>query len=661
MTGKRYNIGLVTGNVEDDFPNRICEGAIQSAEELDDNLFIIPVKYFDNYDFTDPLQKYEYQYNTLISYAQVHSLDIVLLCLGNISSVDEARSKEIMKGFSNIPIILIASELEGYSSVCYSNAGGLAEGIEALITREGRERIGIITGYTTNKDSKERLDTYRAVLEKHGLPYDESLVCCTMFDKKCRADATEFIDKHPDLDGIVCGNDDIATVVYELLQKRGILVGRDVSVIGFDDLPSSKYLSPPLATVKASAYELGARAVMQAHRKLLTGTMQDTECFYVNTKFLYRSSIGSNCEEEVSRQKQLDEQDKLIENVQQAENSRKLIATNHNMNIFSRDMLMLTDDSDDSYLRIMNSLTEANIQNSYLYTLKKPISFHQGNVWEQPTQLYLRACLKDGRAFVPRKTAQLISVQNIYDHPHMSDKRNTYVMIDLYARDLQYGFLLCDIGYGNLHYLEYLCYQVSIALKFIQMFGIQHAMLLEKDEMLQRLQKENLQLDSISGKDELTGILNRRGFYKKADAFIEQAKHDKQQVVFSYADLNYLKQVNDLFGHGEGDFALTACANVLEEVFPGSLVSRIGGDEFAALSLRQNIVSESELELKKLINKKLAGIGEKAGKPYSITLSIGIYVQPADTDFLLKDAIEAADALLYEEKKKKPPFVKKKP
>ncbi len=659
MAGKRYNIGLVTGNVEDDFPNRICEGAIQAAAELDDNLFIVPVKYFDRYDFTDPLQKYEYQYNTLISYAQVHSLDIVLLCLGNISAIHEARSTEIMNGFGDIPIILIASELDGYSSVCYSNEAGLAEGIEALITRENRERIGIITGYTTNKDSYERLDAYKKVLQAHNLPIDESLICCTYFDDKCRADAADFIDRNPDLDAIVCGNDSIAAVVYDLLQKRGILVGKDISVIGFDDIPGSKYLTPPLATVKASAYDLGSRAVMQAHRKLLTGTMDQVEQFHVSTKFLYRSSLGSGCEEEIKLQNLLDEQDKLIENVQQAENSRKLIMTNHNMNIFSRDMLMLADDSDDSYLCIMNSLTEAGIKNSYLFILKEPVSFHPGDTWTQPNQIYLRACLNDGRAFIPRKTAQLINIQNIYNHPHMSDTRNTYVMIDLYSRDLQYGFLLCDISYDNLHYLEYLCYQVSIAIKFINMFAQQHTLLMEKDEMLQRLQKENLQLDSISGKDELTGILNRRGFYKKADAFIESAAETGQSVVFAYADLNYLKQINDIHGHAEGDFALTSCATVLEDVFPGSLTGRIGGDEFAVLALRQNISTEADL--KKQINQKLAECAEKAGKTYSITLSVGIYMQPANSRFLLKDAIEAADALLYEEKKKKPPFISGKP
>lgn len=659
MAGKRYNIGLVTGNVEDDFPNQICKGAIQAAAELDDNLFIVPVKYFDRYDFTDPLKKYEYQYNTLISYAQVHSLDIVLLCLGNISSIHETRSAEIINGFGDIPIILIASELEGYSSVCYANEAGLTEGIEALVTRENRNRIGIITGYTTNKDSYERLETYKKVLQAHNLPIDESLICCTYYDDKCRTDAAAFIDSNPDLDAIVCGNDAIAAVVYDLLQKRGILVGKDISVIGFDDIPGSKYLTPPLASVKAGAYDLGSRAVIQAHRKLLTGTMGQVEQFRVSTKFLYRSSLGSGCEEEIKLQNLLDEQDKLIENVQQAENSRKLIMTNHNMNIFSRDMLMLADDSDDSYLCIMNSLTEAGIKNSYLFTLKEPVAFHPGDNWVQPNQIYLRACLNDGRAFVPRKTAQLINIQNIYGHPHMSDTRNTYVMIDLYSRDLQYGFLLCDIGYDNLHYVEYLCYQVSIAIKFIYMFAKQHTLLLEKDEMLQRLQKENLQLDSISGKDELTGILNRRGFYKKADAFIESAAETGQSVVFAYADLNYLKQINDIHGHTEGDFALTSCATVLEEVFPGSLTGRIGGDEFAVLALHQNISTEADL--KKQINRKLAECAEKAGKPYSVTLSVGIYMQPANSRFLLKDAIEAADALLYEEKKKKPPFVTGKP
>ena len=650
---KRYNIGLITGNVEDDFPNFICKGAMQAAEELDDNLFIIPVKYIDNYDFSDPHQFYEYQYNILLSYAGSHSLDILLVCLGNISSVND-RANSILQGLGDVPIILICSDMEGYSSVCYANYSGLVDGIEHLISQEHRQKIGMVTGYTVNKDSSERLDTYKMVLSAHGMPVNEDLILLSYFDEKCKEDFIRFWEKNPDMDAIVCGNDHIANAVYQILEERGIEIGKDVSIIGFDDSPFSKYLNPPLATVRANASELGYRAVMQGHRKLSAGTVKEQENFYVDTKFIYRESIGNNCMAKILLQKQMDEQDKLIEKIQQAERGQQMLKINHNMNNFSRDMLSLADESEESFVHIMQSLTEAYIQNCFLFTLKEPVAYNNDNEWQTPKQVYLRACLNNGRAFIPRKSSQTMSIEEIYRHPYMTDDRRSYVMIDLYSRELQYGFLLCDIPYENLHYIEFLCYQISNAIKIMHLFSAQRELLATQEEMVNRLQKENLVLDSISGKDELTGVLNRRGFYKKAESFIEHAKEANQKLLFAYADLNYLKQINDRFGHSEGDFAIVSAASALETVFPGSLTGRIGGDEFAVIAVADSSMSGENIRT--AISDELKKRVKESDKPYPLTLSIGIYIQDK-ADFLLDDAIEAADNLQYEDKKKKPPFI----
>ena len=238
----------------------------------------------------------------------------------------------------------------------------------------------------------------------------------------------------------------------------------------------------------------------------------------------------------------------------------------------------------------------------------------------------------------------------------MPDTRKTYVMIDLYSRELQYGFTLCDIGFDNFHYVEFLCYQLSIAIKLMNMFDIRRTLLAEKDDLVLRLQKENLQLDAISGKDELTGILNRRGFYKKATDFIEHAEKTHLKILFAYADLNYLKQINDIYGHGEGDFAIYSCAHALESVFPNSLAGRIGGDEFAVLASFETLPDTKMLQAS--LNRYLADVAAKEKKPYAITVSAGLFSPGADGHFSLEEAIEQADALLYEEKKKKPPFEK---
>ncbi|MBO5165806.1 MAG: GGDEF domain-containing protein [Lachnospiraceae bacterium] len=657
MADRRYNIGLIVGNVEDDFSNSICKGAIQAAEELNDNLFIIPVKYIDYFVKDDPLMCYEYQYNTLLNYARVTSLDIILLCLGTIGyTTTKERCDEILASFKGYPVILIACDEEGHSCVRYNNGNALSEGISHLITVENRKHIGMITGFLSNIDSKERLDAYKQTLTQHGLPIIDSAIKITIGDSDCAPDVEPFLDANPDMDAIVCGNDSIAQAVYAALNKRRILIGSQMSVIGFDDINDAKYMTPPLATVRANASELGFRAVLQGHRKLLEGTVSQPETFFVDTKFVYRDSIGINSSSKVISQKQTDDQDRLFGKVITGDENARLIRMNHSMNILSRNMLTLNDNGEQNYTQILDCLSIANLKSCFLYTLKKPYAYRFGDTWKQPESLYLRAYLENDKAVAPRKTAQLIKTDNIFNHQFMPNERKTYVMIDLYARELQYGFMLCDISYNNFHYVEFLCYQVSIAIKLMHMFDMRRALLAEKDDLVLRLQSENLQLDAISGKDELSGILNRRGFYKKIGTFIEEERPTDKQLIFAYADLNYLKQINDLYGHPEGDFAIQSCATAFELIFPNCIAGRIGGDEFAVLSVCDKTVTKESL--REAMNTYLADVSAKAGKPYTITVSIGIWSPAEGETFQLETAIEMADALLYEEKKHKPPFGK---
>ncbi|MGN1146904.1 MAG: GGDEF domain-containing protein [Lachnospiraceae bacterium] len=657
MTEGRYNIGLVVGNVEDDFSNSICKGAIQAAEEMNDNLFILPVKYIDYCLKEDSLQRYEYQYNTLLSYAQVKSLDIVLLCLSTIgSTTTRERCLEILSSFKDIPLILIATNEEGYSCVRYNNASGLADGVRYLIETEHRKHIGMVTGFLDNSDSYERLSTYKQVLAEQGLPIEDSAIKFAPPTANCREAVEELLRDNPSLDAIVCCNDSMATTVYKVLSEHHITIGEQISVLGFDDIEVAKHLSPPLATIRADASELGFRAVLQGHRKLLDHTVGKAETFFVDTKFVCRESIGACSSEKINFQKQIDEQDRLFEKAQMSGSNRRLIDMNHNMNILSRNMLTLDDNGEQNYTQIINCLTIADLESCFLFMLKTPTAYHFGDTWIQPDSLYLRAYLENGKAVAPRRTEQLMSVHDIYRHKFMPDTRKTYVMIDLYSRELQYGFMLCDISFNNFHYVEFLCYQISIAIKLMNMFDIRRSLLAEKDELVLRLQKENIQLDAISGKDELTGILNRRGFYKKANDFIEQAEASGGQIVFAYADLNYLKQINDIYGHMEGDFALRSCAAALEDTFPNSIVGRIGGDEFAVLAIYDTRLYKDDIMT--ALNRHLARVASSNKKPYSITISVGIWSPDAGKSFQLEEAVERADALLYEEKKKKPPFRK---
>ena len=93
-------------------------------------------------------------------------------------------------------------------------------------------------------------------------------------------------------------------------------------------------------------------------------------------------------------------------------------------------------------------------------------------------------------------------------------------------------------------------------------------------------------LRGLTDVDELTGLLNRRGFFVKVDETRRRARRGDKQVLLMYFDVDGLKRVNDERGHAEGDRLLVAAADVLRAAFrERDVVARLGGDEFVAMAL----------------------------------------------------------------------------
>lgn len=89
---------------------------------------------------------------------------------------------------------------------------------------------------------------------------------------------------------------------------------------------------------------------------------------------------------------------------------------------------------------------------------------------------------------------------------------------------------------------------------------------------------------SAATTDELTGLYNRRGFNQFVNFALSVARRRAEPVTLGWIDLDQFKQINDRFGHEEGDKALTAMADLLRASFrEADLLVRFGGDEFAVL------------------------------------------------------------------------------
>ena len=119
-----------------------------------------------------------------------------------------------------------------------------------------------------------------------------------------------------------------------------------------------------------------------------------------------------------------------------------------------------------------------------------------------------------------------------------------------------------------------------------------------------------------------------------------------------FADMDNLKQVNDRFGHKNGDFAIKSIAQILSDSFgKNDIIGRIGGDEFVAFSFIDN--PNKPEEIKSAIAKESADLNNSCGKPYYIDISLGISTFMCSPTLNIEDILHNADEALYENKKHK--------
>lgn len=166
-------------------------------------------------------------------------------------------------------------------------------------------------------------------------------------------------------------------------------------------------------------------------------------------------------------------------------------------------------------------------------------------------------------------------------------------------------------------------------------------------EVLNKRSLKHIQL--LSEQDELTGLANRRGFTLLLTQLIKTARREKKQLAFIYMDLDGFKQINDQFGHAEGDAALINFAHLLRDsVREMDLTARMGGDEFVAAG-----VVEHEGDAHLFAQRLLVSViheNEHSSKPYKLNLSMGIVLRHPDTCTNLNEIIQEADAKMYENK-----------
>ncbi len=167
---------------------------------------------------------------------------------------------------TGIPAVLIgerseATEIDTVGTATYSAATVALQYLHDM----GHRRIAVVTSETgSERYLSRRYSAYSDFLATHGIPEDPALVFTAHLSaeggEKLADDILAVSDWKNRIGAVLCGNDILAISLQNALRGRGVEPGRDISIIGMDDIPAAALTWPALTTIRKPRGEMGRKA-----------------------------------------------------------------------------------------------------------------------------------------------------------------------------------------------------------------------------------------------------------------------------------------------------------------------------------------------------------------------------------------------------------------
>ena len=177
-------------------------------------------------------------------------------------SSNPVTSEKLLENIT-VPVVFMDRKIKkrkNMGSVLIDNFSAMRE-VAGYIAEKGCRQPAYITADTSISPSRERYEGFLQGLEENGIPFNKRLHYTGTFSVETgQIGAMTLLQRNPEIDCIVCGNDLMAIGAVSVCEKLGKKIPEDIKIMGFDDIYISKYLNPELTTVRQDAYEMGRQA-----------------------------------------------------------------------------------------------------------------------------------------------------------------------------------------------------------------------------------------------------------------------------------------------------------------------------------------------------------------------------------------------------------------
>lgn len=235
-----------------------------------------------NAGYTMILQHHDNQNDvgTLVGFIKEKRLQGIICLGGNFVDLKDEDLEEV-----DVPIVLVSVEaaikknLKKCSSISINNRKAAFMATEYLING-GHKNIGLVLGEKRDYGiSKERFEGYKSALEQYKISFNEDYIVygeyeCTDAYKQAKC----LLEKNEEITAIFAISDIMAMGVAKASFEVGRIVGKDISIVGFDGMDTAKYYEPSITTVKQPKRKMSELSV-ELLVDLLNGKIENTHVF----------------------------------------------------------------------------------------------------------------------------------------------------------------------------------------------------------------------------------------------------------------------------------------------------------------------------------------------------------------------------------------------
>ncbi len=639
MPDRTIHIAVVVSTLDEEYQSGILSGIRQYA--FANRITLEHFVAFGNHG--DDIRHDTGEYN-IFSLANFRRFDGVILVINTIQFPDCMENVIARVREAGIPAVFIDKDVDGFDTIGIDNEGSMYTMVEHFIKHHGFTRINYISGPDDNIDSAQRLKAYKAALTAHGIEVEEERIYHGNFIAKDGPSAVRrFVQSSLEFpQAIVCANDNMALSAINALTSHGIRVPEDVAVSGFDHTYNAKNFSPSLTSVERPLERVGQLACQKIIAHLKGKPLERSSV--LSTTHFFSQSCGCA---DTPTMRDIDFRKR---------NFNVLESFTADVSLVSRmaSALAECDSLEEFTVNLQRFIPEIHPKEFYLCLCD---SWRQGIMMEETEENYLMHILSPNNYIVSgySKSIQM---------PLAYKDGKFFEMPDFEACDMLPGLFDPDNEPGNyyfcpLHFRErcvgYCVIKDSdfpIASKLFHTWVMNIANYLESVRKIICLDRVTQKLDKLYTIDTLANINNRNGFRISTQQLYSYCISTQKPVMLMFLDMDGLKQINDTYGHKEGDNAIIAMAEVLRmSCTGGEVCCRFGGDEFIIFAA--DYTEERAAALQQRIERLLNETNETRQLPYKLATSLGYHITVPKPEMDLFQLVTIADNIMYAAKKKK--------